>query len=79
MILISWLIAGAEYAIAAPANRIGSTVYSATQLKTMQETLAIIVLSGFYVLYVDEPLRIATLAGFTLIFCGAALVFQGGI
>lgn len=77
VILISWLIAGAEYAIAVPANRIGSAVYSAAQLKTMQEAVTLIVFAGFSVLYLDEPLRLSTVAGFALIFSGAALVFLG--
>jgi uncharacterized protein (DUF486 family) len=77
VILISWLIAGAEYMFAVPANRIGSAVYSAAQLKTMQEAITLVVFAGFSLLYLGEPLRLTTLAGFALIFCGAALVFLG--
>ena len=39
-----------------PANRWGSAVYSAAQLKTMQEVITLIVFAGFSVLYLKEPL-----------------------
>ena len=77
VILISWLIAGLEYAIAVPANRMGSAVYSPSQLKTIQEAVTLIVFVGFAALYLGEPIRLSTMAGFVLIFAGAALVFVG--
>lgn len=77
VILVSWLVAGFEYAIAVPANRMGSAVYSAAQLKTIQEVITLIVFAGFSVLYLGQPLRWSTAAGFVLIFAGAALVFVG--
>lgn len=77
VVLISWLIAGAEYAIAVPANRIGSAVYSAAQLKTIQEAITLVVFAGFSLLYLGEPIRLSTIAGFALIFAGAGLVFLG--
>jgi len=39
VILISWGIALIEYCLAVPANRIGHSVYSAAELKTMQEVI----------------------------------------
>ena len=77
VILISWLIAGVEYAIAVPANRIGAAVYSPAQLKTMQEAVTLVVFAIFALLYLGEPLRWSTVAGFGLIFAGAGLVFLG--
>jgi uncharacterized protein (DUF486 family) len=77
VILISWLVAGLEYAIAVPANRMGAVVYSAAQLKTIQEVMTLVVFVGFSVVYLGEPLRWSVLAGFALIFAGAALVFFG--
>ena len=77
VILISWLIAGFEYAIAVPANRMGSAVYSTAQLKTIQEVITLVTFVGFSALYLGEPLRWTTAAGFLLIFAGAALVFVG--
>ena len=77
VILISWLIAGFEYAIAVPANRMGSAVYSAAQLKTIQEVITLVMFAGFSAVYLGQPLRWSTAAGFALIFAGAALVFVG--
>jgi len=79
VILISWLIAGFEYAIAVPANRIGSDVYSPSQLKTIQEVVTLVVFVAFSALYLGEPVRWTTLAGFGMIFAGATLVFMGRV
>ena len=43
VILVSWMIALAEYCFAVPANRIGHTLYSAAELKTMQEVITLVV------------------------------------
>ena len=77
VILISWLIAGAEYAIAVPANRMGAAVYSPAELKTIQEAVTLVVFTAFSLLYLGEPIRLSTVAGFALIFAGAGLVFLG--
>src|SRR5258707_13561384 len=42
-VLVSWGIAFFEYWLAVPANRWGSAVYSAAQLKTMQEVITLVV------------------------------------
>ena len=56
VIMASWGIAFFEYWLAVPANRWGSAVYSAAQLKTMQEVITLVVFAGFSVLYLKEPL-----------------------
>jgi len=76
-ILASWGIAFIEYCLAVPANRIGHQVYSAAQLKTMQEVITLSVFVVFSVVYLKESVSLTTLAGFALIACGAALVFRG--
>lgn len=50
-IVTSWLIALAEYAFQVPANRIGSSQFSLTQLKIMQEcvTLGVFLIYAFLV------------------------------
>ncbi len=45
VVLVSWGIAFFEYWLAVPANRWGSAVYSAAQLKTMQEVITLVVIS----------------------------------
>lgn len=77
VILVSWLIALPEYALAVPANRIGSAVWSTAQLKTMQEVITLLVFVGFSVFYLGEPLKWSTLVGFVLIAAGAGFVFIG--
>ncbi len=56
VILISWGLAFIEYCMAVPANRYGNAVYSAAQLKTMQEVITLLVFAAFSVLYLKEPL-----------------------
>ena len=76
-IAASWGIAFFEYCLAVPANRIGQTVYSAAQLKTMQEVITLIVFAGFSVFWLKESLTWNHAIGFCLIAAGAAFVFRG--
>jgi uncharacterized protein len=57
VIPVSWGIAFFEYCLAVPANRIGYRVYSAAQLKTMQEVIALSVFAVFSVAYLGETLK----------------------
>ena len=76
-VMASWAIAFVEYWFAVPANRIGSAVYSAAELKTMQEVITLVVFAIFSVLYLKEPLGWNHLIGFGLIAAGATFIFQG--
>jgi uncharacterized protein (DUF486 family) len=76
VLLASWGIAFVEYCLAVPANRIGHAVYSAAELKTMQEVITLMVFAGFSVLYLKEPLAWNHAVGFALIAAGAFFVFQ---
>jgi uncharacterized protein (DUF486 family) len=76
-VLASWGIAFFEYWLAVPANRIGSSVYSAAELKTIQEVITLLVFAGFSVFYLKEPLGWNHLVGFALIASGAFFIFQG--
>lgn len=73
-ILVSWGIAFFEYCLAVPANRYGNAVYSAAQLKTIQE---VITLTVFSVVVLKEQLTVNHLIGFSLIVAGAFFVFKG--
>lgn len=75
-VLASWGIAFLEYCFAVPANRLGHAVYSAAQLKTMQEVITLVVFAGFSVLILKEPLTINHAVGFGLIVAGAFFVFH---
>ena len=71
VVLISWGIAFFEYCLAVPANRIGHQVYSAAQLKTMQEIINLLVFAVFSVLYLGETLKWNHAVAFAFL-CGAA-------
>ena len=75
-VMVSWLIALAEYWLAVPANRIGIAVYQPSQLKTIQEVITLIVFVGFSYFWLGEVPTPKTLAGFALIGVGAFLVFN---
>jgi uncharacterized protein (DUF486 family) len=75
-IAASWGIAFIEYCFAVPANRIGHQVYSAAELKTMQEIITLLVFAGFSVLYLGEKISWNHLVGFALIAGGAYFIFH---
>ncbi|MBB3410039.1 uncharacterized protein (DUF486 family) [Rhizobium sp. BK316] len=60
-----------------PANRIGSTVYSTAQLKTLQEVITLIVFAGFSIFWLGEDLTWNHAIGFALIAVGASFIFRG--
>ncbi|KXU34466.1 hypothetical protein AXE65_07295 [Ventosimonas gracilis] len=75
VILISWGIALLEYSLMVPANRIGHLVYSAPQLKGMQEVITLLIFAGFSAGYLGQPLKWNHWAGFALIAVAAWLIF----
>lgn len=76
-VVASWSIAFFEYWLAVPANRIGAAVYSAAELKTLQEVITLLVFAVFSVLYLEEPIGWNQAFGFALIAGGAFFVFRG--
>lgn len=76
VVMASWGIALVEYWLAVPANRWGSDVYSAAQLKTIQEVVTLIVFAGFSALYLKEPIAWNHGVGFALITAGAFFIFH---
>jgi uncharacterized protein (DUF486 family) len=77
VILLSWGLAFVEYCLAVPANRWGNSVYTAAQLKTIQEVITLVVFAGFAVLYLQQALNWNHAVGFALIAAGAFFVFRG--
>lgn len=75
-IVASWGIAFIEYCFAVPANRWGSDVYSAAQLKTIQEVVTLLVFAGFSAVYLKEPLQWNHALGFAFIAAGAYFIFH---
>ena len=78
-ILLAWGIAFFEYCVAVPANRIGHSVYSTAELKTMQEVITLLVFAAFAVFWLGEKLTLNHLVGFLLIAGGAFFIFKGPI
>jgi len=75
VIVVSWGIAFVEYCFAVPANRIGYAVYSAAQLKTMQEVITVGVFAVFSVAYLGAPIRWNHLAAFACLGLAAFFAF----
>lgn len=76
VILISWAIAFVEYCFQVPANRIGHGQFSATELKTIQEVISLLVFSVFSIVYLKEGLRLNHLLGFGLIVLAVFVIFK---
>jgi len=74
-ILVSWTIAFFEYCLQVPANRIGHSQFSAAELKTIQEVITLLVFVVFSVFYLNEPIKINHVIGFTFIALGAFFIF----
>jgi uncharacterized protein (DUF486 family) len=77
VIVVSWGIALIEYCFAVPANRWSSNVYSAAELKTMQEVITLAVFAVFSVAYLGEAITWRHGVGFALIAAGAFFIFTG--
>jgi len=76
VIFISWGIAFFEYCLQIPANRIGYGVFTAAQLKIIQEVITLVVFCVFSVLYLKEDLRWNTLVGFGCMVAAVFFVFK---
>ena len=78
VILISWLLAGVEYTLAVPANRIGYAAgWTPGQLKIAQEAIALTVFAVFVVVVLGQPLGWRYIAAFACILAAAAFLFVG--
>lgn len=76
VVIASWGIAFFEYCLQVPANRYGHAVYSAAQLKAIQEILTLTVFAVFSVTYLGEAISPKQLAGFGLLIVAAFLIFS---
>jgi uncharacterized protein (DUF486 family) len=74
VIFVAWGIALFEYALQVPANRIGHQVYSAPQLKGIQETLSILTFFVVSTLWLGEGVSLKQLVGFALMIVAAVLI-----
>jgi uncharacterized protein (DUF486 family) len=75
VILVSWGIALFEYILQVPANRWGNAVYSATQLKIIQEVITLIVFCGFAIFYLGEKIKWNHVAAFVCVLAAVGFTF----
>jgi uncharacterized protein (DUF486 family) len=75
VILASWGIAFFEYLFMIPANRWGSSVYSVTQLKIIQEVVTLSVFCVFAILFLGEKIRWNYVAAFVCILAAVTFAF----
>lgn len=76
-ILLSWMIALAEYALQVPANRIGYGRFTLAQLKVLQEIITMSVFAGYAVLWAGEALRWNYVAAGVCLVGAALFIFRG--
>lgn len=76
VIVVSWLIAFAEYCFQVPANRIGHETYSAAQLKTIQEVITFVVFIVFSVFFLKEQFKWNYLVGFGFMILAVFFIFH---
>ena len=78
LLLVIWA-AGAshffEYCFQVPANRSGDSVYSASQLKIIQEVITLSVFVIFAIFYLGEKIRWNYMAAFVCILAAVAFAF----
>lgn len=74
VILASWGIAFFEYCLQVPANRIGSSVMTAPQLKGLQEIISILVFAVFSWAWLGQAVTPKQWVGFALIAVAAYLI-----
>ncbi len=76
VIFISWGIAFFEYCLQVPANRYGHSIFSAAELKTIQEVITLLVFAVFSIFYLGEPLKWNHFVGFGLICAAVFVIFH---
>jgi uncharacterized protein (DUF486 family) len=78
VILVSWLLAGVEYTLAVPANRIGyASGWTPGQLKIAQEAIALTVFGVFMVVVLGQPISWRYMASFGCIMAAVGFMFLG--
>jgi uncharacterized protein (DUF486 family) len=81
VILVSWLIALAEYALQVPANRLGSENYGGPfnlfELKVIQEVVSLVVFTVFAVwVFKTDALKWNYLVGFGFLVLAVVFIFK---
>lgn len=75
-IVSSWLIAFMEYCFAVPANRLGASEFTVTQLKVIQEVITLVVFSLFAIIFLKEQWRWSYAISFGLLVGAVFFAFR---
>src|SRR5687767_15683927 len=75
--ILSWGIALFEYLLQVPANRIGYTELSLSQLKILQEIITLGVFVPFAILYMNQPVKLDYLWAALCIMGAVYFIFRG--
>jgi uncharacterized protein len=76
--LVSWGIALFEYLLQVPANRIGYTELTLSQLKILQEVITLTVFVPFVLIYMRQPLKLDYLWAALCMLGAVYFVFRKG-
>lgn len=76
-IVVSWLIAFGEYCFQVPANRLGYGLFTAYQLKIIQEAITLTVFVVFAYVYLGEAMRWNYAVSFACLFAAVLFAFWG--
>ncbi len=79
VIVLSWLIAFAEYCFQVPANRIGYGEFTLFQLKVIQEVITLSVFIAFAWLYFGERVRWNHAVSFLFLIGAVTFAFWGKV
>ncbi len=77
VILVSWLIALAEYSFMIPANRLGAKTMSLEQLKITQEAIALLTFIPFSIVVMRQSISWNYAAAAVCIFAAVFFIFRG--
>jgi uncharacterized protein len=77
VIVVSWLIAFAEYCFQVPANRMGYGQFSAFQLKVIQEVITLTVFTIFAWIYFGEAVKWNHIVSFLFLVGAVVFAFMG--
>ena len=77
VVVVSWLIALAEYCVAVPANRMGAKTMTLEQLKIVQEAVALVMFVPFSIVVMGKAVSWNYAAAAVGIFAAVFFVFKG--
>jgi uncharacterized protein (DUF486 family) len=75
--LVSWCIAFVEYTVHIPANRIGHTVMTLSQLQILQVGMSLLIFIPFSILVMGHPVKMDYLWAALCLIGAAYFIFRG--